>query len=65
MSSQTLEVMISALFAEEKRTIIGDTEGDTQPKTRLYPRYNCSRLTNDKGEIECHYCKKMGHTTCK
>jgi hypothetical protein len=62
MSSQTLEDMIVSLLAEEKRTIAGDTEDDPQPKTALYSRNNHSISTKDKGEMECYYCKKMGHT---
>jgi hypothetical protein len=53
--------MILSLLAEEKRVIVGDIKGDPQPETILYSRYNSSRSTKDKGEMECYYCKKMGH----
>jgi hypothetical protein len=49
MSSQTLEDMIVALLAEEKRTIASDIEDDPQPEIALYSRYNCSRSAKDKG----------------
>jgi len=50
--------MISTLLTEENRTIIGNIEGDSQIEITLYPRFNCSRLAKEKGEMECHYCKK-------
>jgi hypothetical protein len=62
LPSRTLEDMIASLFLEEKRTIAGDIEDDTQIGMALYSRNNCSRSTKDKGEIECYHCKKMGHT---
>jgi hypothetical protein len=62
MSSQTLEDMISALLVEEKRTITWETKGDSQPEMTLYLRNNRSRSAKDNGEMECYYCKKMGHT---
>jgi hypothetical protein len=63
LPSQTLEDMITALLAEEKRTIAGEIKGDSQPEMALYSRNNHSRSVKDKGEVECYYCKKMGHTT--
>jgi hypothetical protein len=51
--------MIAALLAKEKRT----TESDGQSKLAFYARNNCNRSAKDKEEIECHYCKKLGHTT--
>jgi hypothetical protein len=59
MTSQTIEDMISVLLVEEKRTIPGDTEHETA----LTPKYNCSISAKDKGEMECRYCRKMGHTS--
>ena len=35
MSSQTLEDMISTLFAKENRKTIGDIKGDPRPKIIL------------------------------
>jgi len=54
--------MIVSLLAKEKRTIAGNTKGDPQPETALYSRNNRSKSTKDKRKMECHYCKKMGHT---
>jgi hypothetical protein len=54
-------MMIATLLAEEKRT----TEGDSQPEFAFYARNNCNRSTKDKEEIECHYCKKVGHMAWK
>jgi hypothetical protein len=67
LPSQSLEDMIVALLAEEKRAIAGDTEGDTQSEMAFYSRNNHNRSTKDKREIECYYCRKMGHITinCK
>jgi hypothetical protein len=55
--------MITALLPEEKRT----TKGDSQSKFAFYASNKCNRSAKDKDEIECHYCKKLGHTTwnCK
>lgn len=55
--------MVAALLAEEKRTISADTEDDPQPKITLFLQYNRSKSGEDKGEVECYYCKKMSHTT--
>jgi hypothetical protein len=63
VSSQTLEDMISSLLVEEKRTIAEETKGHSQLEMALYLRYDHSRSTKDKGEMECYYCKKMDHTT--
>jgi hypothetical protein len=49
LPSQTLEDMITTLLAEEKRTIAGETKGDSQPEMALYSRNNHSRSTKDKG----------------
>jgi hypothetical protein len=59
LPSQSLDKMIASLLAEEKRTI----EGDSQLELAFYARNNPNRSTKDKEEIECHYCKKLGHTT--
>jgi hypothetical protein len=59
LPSQSLDEMIATLLAEEKRT----TEGDSQSELAFYARNNHNRSTKDKEEIECHYCKKLGHTT--
>jgi hypothetical protein len=40
-----------------------DIEGDPQPEISLHLRNNHIRSDKEKGEIECHYCKQMGHTT--
>jgi hypothetical protein len=48
---------------EEKRTIVGEIEGNSQLDMELYSRNNRSRSTKYKGEVKCYYCKKMGHTT--
>jgi hypothetical protein len=58
LPSQSLDEMIAILLAEEKRT----TEGDSQSKLAFYARNNCNRSTKNKEEIECWYCKKLGHT---
>jgi hypothetical protein len=55
VSSQTLEDVISSLLAKENITIVVDTEGHTKPETTLYPMYNCSKSTKEKGDMECHY----------
>jgi hypothetical protein len=57
--SHSLDEMIATLLAEEKRTI----ECDNQTKLVFYGRNNHDRSTKDKEEIECHYCKNLGHTT--
>jgi hypothetical protein len=59
LPSQSLDEMIATLLAEEKRII----EGDSQPELAFYERNNYNRTTKDKEEIECHYCKKLGHRT--
>jgi hypothetical protein len=59
LPSQSLDEMIVALLVEEKRT----TEGDSQLELAFYARNNHNRSTKDKEEIECHYCKRLGHTT--
>ena len=41
------------------------TKDDSQPETTSYSRYNHNKSAKDKGEMECYYCKKMGHTTWK
>jgi hypothetical protein len=51
--------MIAALLAKEKRII----KGDSQSELAFYARNNRNRSAKDKDEIECHYCKKLGHTT--
>ena len=62
-NSQTFEEMIVALLSEEKRTTAGETKDDPPSEMALYSRYNRNRSNKEKGEIECYYCKKMGHTT--
>jgi hypothetical protein len=57
LPSQSLDEMIAALLAEEKRT----TKGDSQLELAFYARNNRNRSAKDKEEIECHYCKKLGH----
>jgi len=54
--------MIVALLEEEKRTTSDETEGDASQELALYARNNRYRPRKDKEDIECHYCKKMGHT---
>ena len=49
MSSKTLEDIITALLAEERRTIAGNTEGDPHIEIALYSRNNRSRSAKDKG----------------
>jgi hypothetical protein len=51
--------MIVALLAKEKRTI----DGDRQPKLAFYARNDFNRSAKDKKEIDCYYCKKLGHAT--
>ncbi|KAH9288226.1 hypothetical protein KI387_032343, partial [Taxus chinensis] len=62
--SQSLDDMIVALLAEEKRTI-EDAKGYSQQESAFYSRTINSRRRSDKDnwEIECHCCKKRGHTT--
>ena len=62
MSSQTLEDMIPTLLIKKKRTIVREIEGDSRTEMALYSRNNRSKSAKDKGEMECYYCTKMGHT---
>ncbi|KAH9291344.1 hypothetical protein KI387_043468, partial [Taxus chinensis] len=64
IQSQSLDDMIAALLAEEKRTT-EDAEGHSQQESAFYSRTRKYRRRSDKdkSEIECHYCKKRGHTT--
>lgn len=61
-NSQPFEEMIVALLSEEKRTNVGGTKDDPPSEMALYSRYNRNKSNKDKGEIECYYCNKMGHT---
>lgn len=67
MSSQTLEDMISALLAEEKRTIVGYSKGYSQLETAPYSKKRRGKKMTGKNEFECYYYGKTGHTTinCK
>jgi hypothetical protein len=57
--SQSLDETFATLLAEEKRT----TRDDSQLEIAFYARNNRNRSAKDKEEIECHYCKKLGHTS--
>jgi hypothetical protein len=59
LPSQSLDEMVATLLAEEK----GTTEDDSQLELAFYARNNHNRSTKGKEEIECHYCKKLGHVT--
>ncbi|KAH9291517.1 hypothetical protein KI387_043295, partial [Taxus chinensis] len=61
IQSQSLDDMIAALLAEEKRTT-EDAEGHSQQESAFYSRTRKYHRRSDKSEIECHYCKKRGHT---
>ena len=60
MPHQSLDEMIAALMAEEKR--IGGTEASSHNELALY-----SKGRVNKNKTECFYCHKYGHTTfnCK
>ena len=55
MSYQSLDEMIVALMAEEKR--IGDTDASPHNELALF-----SKGRVNKNGIECFYCHKYGHT---
>jgi hypothetical protein len=61
MPSRTLEDMISALLAEEKRMKEGDLEVSSNSEIALYSKGRTNK------NIECFYCRRHGHTTlnCK
>jgi len=63
MCSQTLEDVILALLFEEKIPTTRDIECDPQPEIVSYSRCNCSISAEEKGEMKCHYCKKIAHKT--
>ncbi|KAH9306605.1 hypothetical protein KI387_011009, partial [Taxus chinensis] len=65
IQSQSLDDMIATLLVEEKRTTVEDAEGDPQQESAFYSKTKNFRRRSDKDkrEIECHYCKKRGHTT--
>jgi hypothetical protein len=62
MPSRTLEDMISALLAEERRMKEGEVEVSSHSEVALYSK---GRRTNKS--IECFYCRRRGHTVlnCK
>lgn len=61
MPSRTLEDMISALLAEEKRMKEGDLEVSSNSEIALYSKGRTNK------NIECFYCRRRGHTAlnCK
>ena len=61
MPSRTLEDMISALLAEEKRMKEGDLEVSSNSEIALYSKGRTNK------NIECFYCRRRGHTVlnCK
>ncbi|KAH9314127.1 hypothetical protein KI387_022754, partial [Taxus chinensis] len=61
IQSQSLGDMIATLLAEEKRTT-EDAEGHSQQESAFYSRTRKYHRRSYKSEIECHYCKKRGHT---
>ncbi|KAH9297699.1 hypothetical protein KI387_029381, partial [Taxus chinensis] len=60
IQSQSLDDMIAALLAEEKQT--AEDADHSQQESAFYSRTRKYHRRSDKSEIECHYCRKRGHT---
>lgn len=67
ISTQTLQETIAALLGEEKRLKPEDAEENSHVENALWTKSRMRKKNANKGGIECHYCKKIGHTAwnCK
>lgn len=61
ISTQTLQETIAALLGEEKRLKPEDAEENSHVENALWTKSRMRKKNANKGDIECHYCKKIGH----
>ena len=61
MSTQTLHEIIATLLVEEKRLKPENAEENFHVENALWTKTRMREKNANKGDIECYYCRKIGH----